>query len=65
MYARYMSEICLGCAREGCPIYVIIGKISISCDTVSELVSDRPGSRDAYASNNMSIATWGLGPLHH
>ena len=36
-------------------IYVIISKISISCDTVSELVSDRPGYRDAYASKEKKI----------
>ena len=29
----------------------VIGYISISCDSVTHWLSDRPGTRDAYASN--------------
>ena len=48
-----MPEICLRYAWDMPMRYVPhIGKISILWDSLSEGVSDRPGSRYAYASNN-------------
>ena len=33
-------------------VSLIFAKISISCDSVTELLSDRPGTGDAYKSKN-------------
>ena len=65
-YVWDMTEICLRydcdmpeiCQRdksnEISAIYVIFYKIFISCDSLSEWVSDRPDSRDASASKKNS-----------